>query len=369
MPPSSPDSPLQWKSSDLGIFFLQDTAVTAKAKLDAANVFHSIRKSVERDIAELSCLTTSDIRKKSSKFSLFEKNLKTLLSSADEAYDVLRPLSEESPVDKLIIGLYTTNATHRTSLHQHGLRTIFSALLDHDQYKLSFAARGHTMDLLVDACNTTGGQRSDSILRAVESDKQYRLYSKQKHRKRKKQRLAVTPAEIDDLQPLFLDLFPKNDKVNPFARAQYRGSFGRDDGTTEPQDSQALPSNDPASGCAPDAARRGNSHVSYQGPAVLPGRVPNSHGYHQPVGPGHGPINGPHDRPFNDRIMELDQILNDQETNMRIISDDIKFIDGVKYERKVNGLCSGKLVSSGTIIDIDGEDYVEYRVLTKLSFC
>lgn len=38
----------------------------------------------------------------------------------------------------------------------------------------------------------------------------------------------------------------------------------------------------------------------------------------------------------------------------------------VKYERKADGPFAGKLVSSGTIITIDGEDYVEYKVLAKV---
>ncbi|KAJ6436487.1 C2H2-type domain-containing protein [Purpureocillium lavendulum] len=46
---------------------------------------------------------------------------------------------------------------------------------------------------------------------------------------------------------------------------------------------------------------------------------------------------------------------------------DAKFYDGVKYERKSTGPFIGKLVSRGAIIEIDGEDYVEYRVLTKPS--
>lgn len=48
--------------------------------------------------------------------------------------------------------------------------------------------------------------------------------------------------------------------------------------------------------------------------------------------------------------------------------EDAKVYDGVKYERKSNGPFMGKLVSQGSIINIDGEDYVEYRVLTKPSF-
>lgn len=48
--------------------------------------------------------------------------------------------------------------------------------------------------------------------------------------------------------------------------------------------------------------------------------------------------------------------------------EDAKVYDGVKYERKTTGPLMGKLVSHGSLINIDGEDYVEYRVLTKPSF-
>ncbi|OTA98665.1 hypothetical protein M426DRAFT_17177 [Hypoxylon sp. CI-4A] len=47
---------------------------------------------------------------------------------------------------------------------------------------------------------------------------------------------------------------------------------------------------------------------------------------------------------------------------------DVMMHEGIKYERKQNGPFKDKLVSQGTIINIDGEDYVEYRVLTKPSF-
>ena len=50
------------------------------------------------------------------------------------------------------------------------------------------------------------------------------------------------------------------------------------------------------------------------------------------------------------------------------LTDDAKTHAGVKYDRKLTGPFAGKLVSQGTIINIDGEDYVEYRVLTKPSF-
>lgn len=49
-------------------------------------------------------------------------------------------------------------------------------------------------------------------------------------------------------------------------------------------------------------------------------------------------------------------------------SDEVKYHNGIKYERKQTGPLQGKLVSSAQILSIDGEDYVEYRVLTKPSF-
>ena len=49
-------------------------------------------------------------------------------------------------------------------------------------------------------------------------------------------------------------------------------------------------------------------------------------------------------------------------------ADEVKYYNGIKYERKQNGPFQGKLVSSAQILTIDGEDYVEYRVLTKPSF-
>lgn len=45
-----------------------------------------------------------------------------------------------------------------------------------------------------------------------------------------------------------------------------------------------------------------------------------------------------------------------------------KEYNGVRYERKQTGPFGGKLASNGTLINIDGEDYVEYRVLTKVAF-
>ncbi|KAI9055729.1 hypothetical protein LZ554_000670 [Drepanopeziza brunnea f. sp. 'monogermtubi'] len=50
------------------------------------------------------------------------------------------------------------------------------------------------------------------------------------------------------------------------------------------------------------------------------------------------------------------------------VDDDVKYHHGIKYERKHNGPFQGKLVSQAQILSIDGEDYVEYRILTKPFF-
>ena len=48
--------------------------------------------------------------------------------------------------------------------------------------------------------------------------------------------------------------------------------------------------------------------------------------------------------------------------------DETKYHHGIKYERKKTGPFEGKLCSAPQILNIDGEDYIEYRVLTKPSF-
>ncbi|KAJ6782235.1 hypothetical protein PWT90_08863 [Aphanocladium album] len=45
-----------------------------------------------------------------------------------------------------------------------------------------------------------------------------------------------------------------------------------------------------------------------------------------------------------------------------------RIFNGVTYVRKTHGSFKGKLVSPGKIITIEGQDYVEYCVLAKLSF-
>ncbi|EXK24143.1 hypothetical protein FOMG_19119 [Fusarium oxysporum f. sp. melonis 26406] len=69
------------------------------------------------------------------------------------------------------------------------------------------------------------------------------------------------------------------------------------------------------------------------------------------------------------QLQRLNKVWARQEIpQMKARAEDAKIYSGVKYERKANGPFTGKLVSQGTIISIDGEDYVEYRVLMKPSF-
>lgn len=84
------------------------------------------------------------------------------------------------------------------------------------------------------------------------------------------------------------------------------------------------------------------------------------------------PSDGANGRPLfheSEDMQRLNKVWARQESlRLKAGAEDAKMYDGVKYERKTNGPFIGKLVSQGTIINIDGEDYVEYRVLTKPSF-
>ncbi|OTA85304.1 hypothetical protein M434DRAFT_163946 [Hypoxylon sp. CO27-5] len=78
-------------------------------------------------------------------------------------------------------------------------------------------------------------------------------------------------------------------------------------------------------------------------------------------------------RDFNDNVQRMNHVWRAQE-NMRMGptngngNADVIMHGSIKYERKQSGPFKDRLVSQGTIINIDGEDYVEYRVLTKPSF-
>lgn len=73
---------------------------------------------------------------------------------------------------------------------------------------------------------------------------------------------------------------------------------------------------------------------------------------------------------FNQNIERLDKVWQAQEESRinKYQAEDAKIHLGIKYERKATGPFQGKLVSQPAIINIDGEDYVEYRVLTKPIF-
>jgi len=72
---------------------------------------------------------------------------------------------------------------------------------------------------------------------------------------------------------------------------------------------------------------------------------------------------------FEDNRRRLDKVWQSQEEHrLRLGAEDALIAGGTKYERKRNGPFQGKLVSQGKLITIEGEDYVEYRVLTKPIF-
>lgn len=72
---------------------------------------------------------------------------------------------------------------------------------------------------------------------------------------------------------------------------------------------------------------------------------------------------------FQDNVERLNKVWESQEANrIRAGNEDAKIHMGIKYQRKQSGPFQGKLVSQGVILTIDGEDYVEYRVLTKPTF-
>ncbi|KAM5341425.1 hypothetical protein ACJ41O_014456 [Fusarium nematophilum] len=64
----------------------------------------------------------------------------------------------------------------------------------------------------------------------------------------------------------------------------------------------------------------------------------------------------------SEEIQRLNNVWARQESlRTKASIEETKIYGGVKYERKYNGPFASKLVSHGTIISINGEDYVEYR--------
>ncbi|PKS09763.1 hypothetical protein jhhlp_004384 [Lomentospora prolificans] len=98
----------------------------------------------------------------------------------------------------------------------------------------------------------------------------------------------------------------------------------------------------------------------------------NGHTAHNNYNNSNSTVNNNSRVPFHesDDMMRLNNVWARQEAQ-RIRNtgqDDAKIYNGIKYERKATGPFQGRFVSQGTIISIDGEDYVEYRVLTKPCF-
>lgn len=70
----------------------------------------------------------------------------------------------------------------------------------------------------------------------------------------------------------------------------------------------------------------------------------------------------------NEGMQRLNSVWAKQET-LRIKAGlvDAVIHNGIKYKRMLVGPHKGKLASQGTIVNIDVDDYVEYRVITKPS--
>ncbi|KAL2116901.1 hypothetical protein VTJ04DRAFT_9069 [Mycothermus thermophilus] len=90
----------------------------------------------------------------------------------------------------------------------------------------------------------------------------------------------------------------------------------------------------------------------------------HTNGSYAPTSNGTGPL-----AHFQENVERLNRVWESQEANrIRAGTEDAKIHMGIKYQRKQSGPFQGKLVSQGVILTIDGEDYVEYRVLTKPTF-
>jgi hypothetical protein len=125
----------------------------------------------------------------------------------------------------------------------------------------------------------------------------------------------------------------------------------------------------PVAAAAAAAAAGLTTPASHPHPLTNPNPIPTN---------GHLSHPHPQQQHFQDNVSRLNKVWESQEAHRLRVggaaaanaagTDDAKIYMGVKYQRKQSGPFQGKLVSQGMIITIDGEDYVEYRVLTKPTF-
>lgn len=67
-------------------------------------------------------------------------------------------------------------------------------------------------------------------------------------------------------------------------------------------------------------------------------------------------------------MQQMHAPMGQQEMEQQQMGIEVRYHNGIKYETKTTGLLQGKMVSPAQLLNIDGEDYVEYRVLVRPSF-
>lgn len=142
---------------------------------------------------------------------------------------------------------------------------------------------------------------------------------------------------------------------NELRASRLRGEFVKRTNTLEPPEAAR---NEAAHGRADRHAE--HKKTAAAAAAAAASNMPIGHHYH---------TNGRVLFHESEDVQRLNKIWARQEAlRMKDSPDDTKIHDDIKFERKVAGPLMGKLVSQGTIINIEGEEYVEYRVLMKPSF-
>ncbi|CAK7201967.1 hypothetical protein SEUCBS139899_004683 [Sporothrix eucalyptigena] len=138
------------------------------------------------------------------------------------------------------------------------------------------------------------------------------------------------------------------------------------------RNNQRTGNHEAALGATPTNTSEGYSNGLGNAPNVVPSQHNGIHGTNGSAGVGGRADEGGKSirQAFNENMGRLNKVWASQEASrLRVAGgEDAKIFNGVKYERKPTGPFQGKLVSPGTILSIDGEDYVEYRVLTKPTF-